>query len=109
MRSEPSPVSRALGGLGLRSIGPALMGGRIADLAVHRFSAELHRSLLWLSRCNTELGELLIRPFYGVARFGHHCGDSGIVLRHGSPRTHVHTDFSISWAVAAVGARPHLC
>ncbi len=38
MSSDPStlaPVTRALGGLGLRAIGPAFMGGRIADLAVH--------------------------------------------------------------------------
>ena len=42
MSSEPSPVTRALGGLGLRSIGPALMGGRIADLAVHP-----HRPSTW--------------------------------------------------------------
>jgi len=28
-------LARAIGGLGLRNIGPALMGGRIADVAVH--------------------------------------------------------------------------
>ena len=35
MTTDPSPLTRALGGLGLRAIGPAFMGGRIADLAVH--------------------------------------------------------------------------
>lgn len=32
---EESPASKAIAGLKLRSIGPAFMGGRIADIAVH--------------------------------------------------------------------------
>ncbi|MEM7095999.1 MAG: glycosyl hydrolase [Actinomycetota bacterium] len=34
-RTDPDPLTRALSGLALRSIGPAFMGGRIADIAVH--------------------------------------------------------------------------
>ncbi|MFW2380994.1 MAG: WD40/YVTN/BNR-like repeat-containing protein, partial [Acidimicrobiales bacterium] len=33
--SKPSPIERAISGLALRSIGPAFMGGRIADIAIH--------------------------------------------------------------------------
>jgi photosystem II stability/assembly factor-like uncharacterized protein len=33
--SDPNPIGEAAKGLQLRSIGPALMGGRIADIAVH--------------------------------------------------------------------------
>ncbi|MDH4000758.1 MAG: hypothetical protein OEU52_05750, partial [Xanthomonadales bacterium] len=33
--ADPKPVTAAAQGLQLRSIGPALMGGRIADIAVH--------------------------------------------------------------------------
>lgn len=33
--SDPEPIAEAAKGLELRSIGPALMGGRIADIAVH--------------------------------------------------------------------------
>ena len=32
---DTTPLQRAIAGLGLRSIGPALMGGRIADIAIH--------------------------------------------------------------------------
>ncbi len=42
MTTEQSSLTRALGGLALRSIGPAFMGGRIADLAVHP-----HRPSTW--------------------------------------------------------------
>lgn len=33
--NDVNPLERAIGGLTLRSIGPALMGGRIADIAIH--------------------------------------------------------------------------
>jgi photosystem II stability/assembly factor-like uncharacterized protein len=33
--TQPSPLAKAIGGLKMRNIGPALMGGRIADIAVH--------------------------------------------------------------------------
>ncbi|MBT8240958.1 MAG: glycosyl hydrolase, partial [Acidimicrobiia bacterium] len=33
--TQPSAVADAISGLALRSIGPALMGGRIADIAIH--------------------------------------------------------------------------
>lgn len=33
--AEKTPLETAIGGLAMRSIGPALMGGRIADLAIH--------------------------------------------------------------------------
>ncbi len=33
--ADPNPITEAVQGLPLRSIGPALMGGRIADIAVH--------------------------------------------------------------------------
>ena len=32
---ESSPVARAIGGVPFREIGPAIMGGRVSDLAVH--------------------------------------------------------------------------
>ena len=34
-RNDIDPLERAIGGLPMRSIGPALMGGRIADIAIH--------------------------------------------------------------------------
>jgi len=33
--AEKSPLEKAIGGLALRNIGPAFMGGRIADIAIH--------------------------------------------------------------------------
>ena len=33
--SKGDPLSRAVGGLQLRSIGPAVVSGRISDLAIH--------------------------------------------------------------------------
>jgi len=33
--TEATPLETAIGGLALRSIGPAFMGGRIADIAIH--------------------------------------------------------------------------
>ena len=33
--AETDPLARAIGGLPMRGIGPALMGGRIADIAIH--------------------------------------------------------------------------
>ncbi|MCB8942418.1 MAG: glycosyl hydrolase [Ardenticatenaceae bacterium] len=39
---EKDPIPQALAGLKLRGIGPALMGGRIADIAVHP-----HKSSTW--------------------------------------------------------------
>ena len=35
MEDERSPMATAIDGLALRSIGPAFMGGRIADIAIH--------------------------------------------------------------------------
>ncbi|NNC80437.1 MAG: glycosyl hydrolase [Acidimicrobiales bacterium] len=33
--SEKTPIEKAMAGLAMRSIGPAFMGGRIADIAIH--------------------------------------------------------------------------
>jgi len=33
--ADKTPLEKAIAGLGMRSIGPALMGGRIADMAIH--------------------------------------------------------------------------
>lgn len=40
--TEGSPLAKAIAGLGMRSIGPAFMGGRISDIAVHP-----HRKATW--------------------------------------------------------------
>ncbi len=39
---QADPIAQAVAGLALRGVGPAVMGGRIADIAVHP-----HKSSTW--------------------------------------------------------------